>query len=181
VSQEELTLLRQVKNVVRKGRVLRIEPTEIVLEQGAIPTNAGVLHVDCTANGLAQRKIVPVFDGDRITLQSLFMCQQVFSAAVIGCIESRIEGDDRKNELAQVVPHPEFSRDFPLAMSVSMRNIENWGREFGMWLSRSRLSMASHDSTFQLLRTAFKSRKLLPVAVEKMQQIIEQEFGAEAS
>ncbi len=180
VSLDELEKLRSIANTVRLGRVVRIDSDAIILEHGSLPTGSEVLHVDCTADGLAKREIRAVFDGDTITLQSLFMCQQVFSAAVIGNIEARVDGEQRKNELCQVVPHPEFSRDFPLAMSVSMKNMESWGREFGMWLSRSRLCMASHDSTFKLLWGAFKARKVMPVAVEKMRLIIDQEFGIEA-
>ncbi|MGE4607524.1 MAG: NAD(P)/FAD-dependent oxidoreductase [Myxococcota bacterium] len=180
VSLEELEQLRRIKNVVRMGRVVRIDADAIVLEEGSLPTDSEKLHVDCTADGLAKRKIRPVFDGDSITLQSLFMCQQVFSAAVIGNVEVRIDGEQRKNELCRVVPHPEFSRDFVLAMAVSLNNMEGWGREFGMWLRRSRLSMAHHDSLIKLLIGAFRTRKVMPVAVEKMRLIIEQEFGVEA-
>ena len=177
VSRRELEQMRQIKNIVRMGRVVRIDAESIVLEQGSIPTNSEKLHVDCTADGLARREIRPVFDRDTITLQSLFMCQQVFSAAVIGNVEVRVADEQRKNELCQVVAHPEFSRDFVMAMSISMKNMENWGREFGMWIRRSRLSMVHHDSTLKLLRGAFRARKIMPVALEKMQLIIEQEFG----
>ncbi len=175
VSQEELQVLRQVRNVVRKGRVLRIEPTEIVLEQGSIPTDAGVLHVDCTANGLAQREIIPVFEGDRITLQSLFMCQQVFSAAVIAHVECAGGSDADKNELCQVVPHPEVPRDFLAAMLVSLRNQLAWTRRFGRWLRSCRLSMAHHESIFAVVRAAWKMRKTVPAAMERMQEILERE------
>jgi len=89
---------------------VRIDSDAVVLEHGALPADAGTLHVDCTANGLAARPVVPVFDGDRITLQSLFMCQQVFSAALIGYVESRPLDDAAKNALCQVVPHPEVPR-----------------------------------------------------------------------
>jgi hypothetical protein len=181
VSLEELEQLRRIPNQVRMGRVVRIDAEAIILEHGKVSTDSERLHVDCTADGLAKREVRPVFEGDRITLQSLFMCQQVFSAAVIGNIEARVNGEQqRKNELCQVVPHPEFSRDFVMAMAVSMQNIDNWGREFGMWLRRSRLSMVHHDSTIQLLRGALRARKIMPVAIEKMRLIIQQEFGAEA-
>ncbi len=53
VSQAELTELRRIESVVRMGRVRRIEPDSIVLEDGTIPTRPETLHVDCTADGLA--------------------------------------------------------------------------------------------------------------------------------
>ncbi|MDP6933798.1 MAG: NAD(P)-binding protein, partial [Myxococcota bacterium] len=63
VTAEELETLRGLPNVVRMGRVVRIDPTEIVLERGTIPTHDNVLHVDCTACGLLRRPSRPVFDG----------------------------------------------------------------------------------------------------------------------
>ena len=72
------------------GHVKEITLTEIVLEEGTAPTSASTLHVDCTANGLQERPVLPVWheDGRHIVLQSVSMCQQVFSAAVLAQIES---------------------------------------------------------------------------------------------
>jgi hypothetical protein len=107
VNQEELHQLRQIKNMVRLGRVERIESDTIVLAQGRLPTDSLRLHVDCTANGLSRRPALPVFAGNTIRLQSLSMCQQVFSAAVIAYVEARYNNEAQKNELCQPVPHPE--------------------------------------------------------------------------
>lgn len=179
VSLSELEQLRQIRNVVRMGRVKRIDSDSIVLDQGSLPTGPDRLHVDCTADGLAKREIKPVFDGDQIALQSLFMCQQVFSAAVIGCVESRFDGDARKNELCQVVPHPEHTRDFLLSMAASLHNMENWARAMGRWLRKSRLSMIHHETTFALLRSALRARKVMPEALRKLTLLLEQEFSPE--
>jgi hypothetical protein len=176
VDLAELAQLRRISNIVRLGRVVRIDADAIVLEQGSVPTNASRLHVDCSADGLAKREIRPVFEGERITLQSLFMCQQVFSAAVIGYVEAQIEGDTQKNQLCQVVPHPEFSRDFLRAMDVSLKNMEAWTRKFARWLRRSRLSMMHHESLFKLLRSAVQARKIMPEANRKLALLLSQEF-----
>ena len=66
------------------GHVKEITLTEIVLEEGTAP------HVYCTASGLQERPVLPVWheDGRHIVLQSVSMCQQVFSAAVLAHIES---------------------------------------------------------------------------------------------
>ena len=55
VSTPEIAALKALPNTVRMGRVQRIESTEIVLDSGTIPTGPDVLHVDCTACGLAAR------------------------------------------------------------------------------------------------------------------------------
>ena len=160
------------------GRVISIEPDEIVLEQGRLPTGSGELHVDCTADGLAKREVRPVFDGATITLQSLFMCQQVFSSAVIGKVESLDVDEKAKNELCQVVPHPEFSRDFVAASAISMENIGRWGKRFGRWLRGSRLFMAHHESLSKLVLSQLRDRRYLAAASENLTRILEQEFGS---
>ncbi len=52
LSARELDALRQIEDIVRLGRVRRIEADRIVLEQGEVETGPHVLHVDCTALGL---------------------------------------------------------------------------------------------------------------------------------
>ena len=178
VTLEELDQLRRLEQVVRMGRVVRIEPGEIVLEQGSIPTDAGQLHVDCTADGLAKREVRPVFEGGKITLQSLFMCQQVFSAAVIGHVESHYQDEKLKNELCQVVPHPELSRDFIAAIAISMENTRRWAAKFGRWLRGSRLFMAHHEPLYKLVLAGLRDRRYLPAATENLGRILEQEFGS---
>jgi hypothetical protein len=177
VNREELAALRGVENVVRKGRVKRIEPSIIVLEQGEIATSDDALHVDCTADGLAKRPARPIFAGDTITLQSVFMCQQVFSAALIAYVETRYQDDARKNELCQVVPHPEFNLDYLAAMATSNMNFDRWGRELGGWLKRSRLSLAHHEPFLRLLVNTWRAKKVGRPAVERMHQILSAEVA----
>lgn len=179
VSLDELDALRKIEDVVRMGRVVRIEPDEIVLDQGSIPTSADRLHVDCTADGLSARETVPIFDGSQITLQSLFICQQVFSASVIGYVESRFDDEAQKNELCQPVPHPEFNRDFVRASAISMANTVRWGRSLFWWLRRSRLFMASHEPLWKILWSGWRTQGLLAPGKENMRKIFEQEFPGE--
>ena len=51
--------------------------------------------------------MVPVFGDDRIVLQTVRHCQQVFSAAFIGHVEASYDDQATKNELCTVVPHPD--------------------------------------------------------------------------
>lgn len=176
VSLDELAQLRRIAKVVRLGRVVRVGPGEIVLEQGSLSTDPTALHVDCTADGLARRPVRPVFEPAAIRLQSLFMCQQVFTASVIGHIECREVDLATKNSLCRVVPHPEFSRDYVLALALSMANMNDWGREFGRWLRKSRLCFVHHESTLDLLRAGIRGRRFLGDATEGLRKIFEQEF-----
>ncbi|MCS5637810.1 MAG: FAD/NAD(P)-binding protein [Myxococcota bacterium] len=176
VNGKELEELRRVKKVVRMGRVVRIETDAVVLEEGTLPSNAEKLYVDCTADGLAKREARPVFDGNRITLQSLSMCQQVFSASVVGFVESRYDDEAKKNELCRAVPHPNVPRDYLLAFLVTNVNILAWTRAFPRWLLGSRLSMLHHDSLWAFLKATVKGQKLMKKAGANMERLLEKEF-----
>ena len=147
VSQHELTELRRIRQVIRQGRVVEVKPDAMVLEQGQWSSNENVLFVDCSADGLARRDRCSVFEGSQITLQSLMICQQVFSASLIAMVEIRYAGDEvEQNRLCQPVPHPVDTRDFLLAFALTSANLQAWGAAFGRWLRRSRLSILSHES-----------------------------------
>jgi hypothetical protein len=141
VTKLELEQLRRIKSIVRMGHVERIDRDEIVLDQGPIPTNERTLHVDCTADGLERRPVLPVFAGNNITLQSVRTCQQVFSAAFIGHVEASYDDDQVKNELCGVVPHPDDDVDYLRTTLAAGRNAARWAQDEGLraWLRHSRL------------------------------------------
>lgn len=145
VSQAELEALKTVTNVVRMGRVQRITADEIVLDQGTIATSPGTVHIDCSADGLERRPIVPVFDGDRITLQTVRTCQQVFSAAFIAHVEVAYDDEDQKNELATVVPHPDTDEDWLRVTLGGLLNSAKWRSDPDLvqWLRDARLDAFS--------------------------------------
>ncbi|MDJ0788364.1 MAG: NAD(P)/FAD-dependent oxidoreductase, partial [Myxococcota bacterium] len=142
VTKLELEQLRRIEGVIRKGRVTAIEPGRIVLEEGEVSTDPKTLHVDCTADGLATRPVVPVFDGDRITLQSLRVCQQVFSAAFIGHIECGGADEATRNEICSPLPHPDTDIDFLRTTLQNGANQARWSQdpELVAWLYASRLA-----------------------------------------
>ncbi len=152
VTTEELATLRTIENIVRMGKVIRVGRTEIVLDDGVLPTATDVLHVDCTADGLARQPGRPLFEDGTITLQSLFMCQPVVSAALTAVIELRYDDDATKNALCKPVPHPRVPADYFSAMGASFDNIERWLAPFGWWTFRSRLCLLHHVSFVDLVR-----------------------------
>ena len=137
----EIEQLRRIDNVVRMGRVQRIESDRIVLDEGEIPTGPSTVHVHCAADGLARRPSKPVFDGDTITLQTVRHCQQVFSAALIAHVEVAYDDEAAKNELMQVVPHPNTAEDWLRTALGNMLNSARWREdpELLAWLSSARL------------------------------------------
>jgi len=176
VSREELQSLRRIEKVIRMGRVQRIGAHEIVLEEGSIETEPDRLHVDCTADGLARRAARPLFGDGEITLQSLVMCQQVFSASVVGYIETNFASDSEKNALCDPVPHPNEARDFLMATLVTNANMQKWLRKFPRWLRKSRLSMLHHDSLFAYLKAGYQAQRLMAKSTANFEKIFEEEF-----
>jgi hypothetical protein len=88
ISEHEVQQLRRIQDVVRLGRVLRVEPGRIVLEHGEVPTSPDRVHVHCAAPGLPDAPPRPVFEEDRITVQYLSRVNMPLSSAVIARVEA---------------------------------------------------------------------------------------------
>ncbi len=173
ISPEEIVQLRKVKNVIRQGRVQRITAKEIQLQKGNIPYTNRSLFVDCSANGLSKRPTIPVFSENKITLQSVLFCQQVFSAATIARLALANLSDEKRN-LVGPVPHPELKEDWPAALSASLKNLVLIHRYMPMWMFRSRLNFMSHESMLNYFKYATKAMFLTPVvkkAIQRMENI----------
>merc|ERR1712079_480845 len=89
------------------GRVMKLDETQIILTHGVLPTSKNHVHIDCAADGLNTKPACPVFAGKNITLQTVFPCQQVFSAAFIAHVELKQMYENQKNELCDVIPNPQ--------------------------------------------------------------------------
>lgn len=142
VSQRELEYLRRVEDVVR-GHIEHVEPDRVRLTAATIPAGPS-LYVDCTTQGLPRPPSVPVFDGDRITLQSVRSCQQVFSSAFIAHAETAYGDDDTRNALCVPIVHPDAPLDWLRHMSEDNAASMRWIRdpELMAWLGTARLNAA---------------------------------------
>lgn len=144
ISQSEIDGLLQIKNVVRMGRVLRIEPDRIVLAQGEIATDAQQLYVDCSASAVQFNEhtdTTPVFDGKRITPQFVRTFQPTFSAALIAHIEATCTSEEEKATLCGVIPMPDKPIDWLRMHAANLRNQYRWSKDKGLrtWIAESRL------------------------------------------
>jgi hypothetical protein len=143
VSERELEQLRRIDDVVRLGHVERIEPERLTLRDGTMPADPGSLYVDCTASGLSRPPTVPVFSDEKITLQSVRGCQQVFSSALIAHVEAIYDTDDERNALCVPVPHPDAPADW-LRITMSDNDAQaRWLRDADLaaWLESARLNI----------------------------------------
>ncbi len=171
VSHAELQQLQRIRDIVRMGRVDRIEPGKMVLADGAIPADSSALYIDCSADGLERRPPATVFDGNRITLQSLRGCQQVFSAALTAHVEAAYPDDATRNDLCAPVPHPSTDLDWLTTTMAEHRNQIRWLDDIDLmeWLDAARLDLMRHmyaplmdkpkvrDKVFGLIKAGLQS------------------------
>ena len=143
LSARELELVRRIEDVVRLGRVRRIEADRIVLEHGEVPTGPEVLHVDCTALGLRDAPATPIFQDGRIVLQQVRQNSPCFNAALIGFVEAHRDDDAERNRLCPPNPYASSIEDWPLLMSTTWATEYAWLREPDLmgWVSGSRLNL----------------------------------------
>jgi hypothetical protein len=177
LSTPELEALRQIEDVVRLGRVRRLEADRIVLEQGEIETGPDVLHVDCTALGLNRAPATPIFQPGRIVLQQVRLLSPCFNAALIGFVEAHRDDDAEKNRLCPAHPYPSAIEDWPRQMSSTLIATERWLGEpdLSEWVARSRLNLLRalpDHATEPLVQTAVERfLRNLGAAIERLAQL----------
>ncbi|BEP13030.1 NAD(P)/FAD-dependent oxidoreductase [Acidothermaceae bacterium B102] len=95
----ELDLLRTVEDVVRLGHVDHVTEQDLVLTGGLVPLRAGSLVVHCAASGLRYPPPVPLWQPDRIRLQTIRAGFPCFGAALAGFVEATRDDDRERNRL----------------------------------------------------------------------------------
>jgi hypothetical protein len=143
LSPRELDAVRQIADVVRLGRVRRIDADRIVLERGETETGIDVLHVDCTALGLNNAPAVPIFQPGRIVLQQVRHLSPSFNAALVGFVEAHRDDDGDKNRLCPPNSYASSIEDWPRMMSRTWRTEARWLSEpdVSAWVAESRLNL----------------------------------------
>jgi len=141
ISEAELAALRQIENVVRRGRVTALGRNRIEFGDGELPTGPDFVHVDCSASAIRNLVMRPVFEGRLITPQTVRPYQPVFSAAFIAHIEATRDDEAEMNRLCSVVPLPNHDTDYLRFTAASMINQQAWAAEPGLraWLLANRL------------------------------------------
>ncbi len=144
ISQGEVDQLRRICNVIREGRVSRIDGNGLEMENGArIAASLETLYVDCTASAVDFRSGTrPVFDGDRITIQTLFSPLVTLSASITGYVEAHYEDAAQKNRLCE----PNILADTPAqwmrSFAGNLQRQHEWSRDPALndWIAANRLS-----------------------------------------
>jgi hypothetical protein len=161
VSVGELEQLRRVQNVVRLGHVERIEPDQIVLEHGSIPTTPDHLHVHCAASGLSDNPPRVIFADEMITLQLVTRVGLTLSGALLGFLETTGRTTGEKNQLCVPTAWPHTPFDYFRAVLAGINTEMRWqdAPDLQQWLDSSRLNLIrglnEDDATVRELQGRF--------------------------
>ncbi len=141
ISQGEVQLLQQIKQVIRKGRVHAIEKDALLLAEGAVAMPGNTLYINCTASAVEPRDNEPMFQPGRILPQLVRAPLVSFSAAVCAYVEVHYEDDAIKNQLCNVVPFPRNIAGYIASTIGNMTNQVRWSQEKKLrhWMINSRL------------------------------------------
>ena len=144
LSQGEIDVLRQIKNVIRLGHVQSVERNALVLTQGRVALPEDTVCIDCTASAVEKKPIQPIFQGHKLVLQMVRIPQPAFSAALVAYVEAHYSDDPNdahKNQLCAPVPLPDGIEAYPRATLASMTNQFHWGQDKALrsWIHNSRL------------------------------------------
>lgn len=142
LSAYELDRARSVQDVVRLGRVRRVERDRLVLDQGELPTG-GALHVDCTAHGLRDMAPTPIFSPGRIVLQQVRHKTPPFNAALLAFVEAKRDDDETKNRLCPPNPYTVGIDEWARTVARTWRTEGDWRTEPDLqaWVASSRLNV----------------------------------------
>ena len=137
VSEEEMSKLQRVKNIIREGRVQNITSSQIIFENGTrIPTDLKTLHVHCSINGTAFSQSKPIFSGSNITLQMVRLPQPTNSASIVAALELLHPDDDKKkNDICTPVEAPHNLPDWFINFKSDISNGQKIRQALGfLWL-----------------------------------------------
>ncbi len=142
LSAHEISHARRVADVVRLGRVTRIERDRLVLERGLLPTR-GALHIDASASGLRLVDPRPIFAPGRITLQQVRHNTPPFNAALLGWVEANRDDDEQKNRLCPPNPFTRSVDEWARIVARTWRTEGGWRTESDLreWVGSTRLNM----------------------------------------
>ncbi|MEM9653861.1 MAG: NAD(P)-binding protein [Actinomycetota bacterium] len=103
LSRLEQAQLLQIENVVRLGRVEAIGEHRVRLSDGELPTGPNVVHIDCTAGGLPDPEIQPIFQPGMVRVQPTTAGVSPWSAAMVGFVETLDLDDGERNRLCPTI------------------------------------------------------------------------------
>ncbi|NRB01849.1 MAG: NAD(P)/FAD-dependent oxidoreductase [Rhodobacteraceae bacterium] len=146
-SQAEIDNLRQIKNVLRAGRVTRLSPGKIEMTGGSQAVADNPLYIDCTATGgVSIDPKAQVFEENEIKLLMVRPFQPLFSAALIAHLEFGEYNDTIRKMSSQVTNFHETPAEYLPVQRQGFMNQYMWNQnpQIRAWIDASRLNAAFH-------------------------------------
>jgi hypothetical protein len=145
----ELDLLRTVEHVVRLGHVKHVTRNEIVLDEGSVPLATDSLVVHCAASGLQYPPLVPLWEPDKIRLQTIRAGFPCFNAALAGYVEATRDDDRERNRLCPSNTLPDTPSNWARMQVRGTVAARNYGAEsdIAAWANGCALNPARIDGS----------------------------------
>ncbi|RDC60772.1 uncharacterized protein HME9302_01988 [Alteripontixanthobacter maritimus] len=189
ISEGEVEQLRRIEDVIRIGRLSRIEPGKMIGQDGEAECPQDTLFVDCTASAASPRPPEPIWQEGRIVPQLLQVPLVSLSATIIGFIEAQYGTDAEKNAVAVPCTITATPGDYPAAMMGNAMNRMLWSQQKPIqdFLAKARLdpgtrimaAMAGADDATKA--AAMQIREATMAAVPNLQKLsLEQRARNEA-
>ncbi|NJS37203.1 MAG: NAD(P)-binding protein, partial [Brachymonas sp.] len=180
MSEGEVQLLRQIKQVIRKGRVQEITATGLTLDQGTVSMPENTLYINCSASAVEYKKSQPIFQSGKIVPQLVRAPLVSFSASLIAYVEAHYASDEQKNQLCHPVPFPHQMQGYIATCLFNMMNQMSWGQDKALrnWMRESRLDgfgklVASVDPSDQeKIAVLMQLKNLGPAAAANAQKLM---------
>jgi hypothetical protein len=178
VSEAELALLRRIDDVVRLGRVRRIERDQIVLDDGGVPTRADTLHIHCAAGALPRRPVRPIFEAGLLTMQPFAWSFACYAFATLGVLEAVVDSDEDKNALCSPINYWDRNLDFLSSVLMTLDGERRRRRHpvLAEWMSTTRLNpfnaVSSDHNHPVVIESRERIRKLAPHTVANLQRLV---------
>jgi hypothetical protein len=163
LSEVELALLRQIKDVVRLGRVHRIGRDRMVLDDGEVATPQDAIHVHCAAAGLARPPLRPIFEPGRLTVQPTAWGFASFQFALLGAVEALVEGDEDRNRFCKPIRYWDRPGDYLTAYVALLAGERARATHptLAAWAGNSRLNSLGRLGEYSNHPTVIETRGLL--------------------
>ncbi|UOR16455.1 NAD(P)-binding protein [Qipengyuania aquimaris] len=182
ISEGEVEGLRKIGNVIRKGRVERIEPGRMILQQGEREVPEDTLFIDCTASAVRPKPVSPQWENGSIRLQLLHVPLVTLNAAVTAFVEANFETDEEKNALCKPVSFVDDIEGYAGTLLGTGQNRFLWAtnEKISAFLSQSRLDPGAptvrwlKQNAPQRLAVAAEMPAVTMAAIPNLQKLVAQ-------
>jgi hypothetical protein len=125
----ELEQLRTIEHVVRLGHINAVSRGRLDLDNGSVSVATDAVVVNCAADGLRMRPLVPIWQPGAITLQPIRAGFPCFAAALAGYVEATRRDDSAKNRLCPPSSYGDTLADWARMNVLGTRSTLSFGAE----------------------------------------------------